>query len=336
MQYVLQHAGIDVSAKSLNVCLQPRPGHREHLVFSNDEKGHQQLRGRLSKGKRRARVALEASGLYSLDLALALEAEENIEVMVLNPARAHSYAQSCARRSKTDSVDAEVLLDFVLERPFQPWQRPAPERLQLRTLIRRLKDLIALATQEKNRRHAAEASEPIAQVVEQSLEQVISYLEEQVLLIEAQALELVKSSPALEEDFRLLVSTPGIATRSALLILGEIGLLPADMDAKKWVAHAGLDPCHHQSGSSVHKPSRISRKGNPHLRAALYMPALVACKRDPHVKTFYKQLLARGKKPIQAVVAVMRKLLHAIYGMLKHRTPFDGAKFRTLQLDLNP
>jgi cytochrome c556 len=66
------------------------------------------------------------------------------------------------------------------------------------------------------------------------------------------------------------------------------------------------------------------------------MPALGACKRDPHVKTFYKQLLARGKKPIQAVVAVMRKLLHAIYGMLKHRTPFDGAKFRTLQLDLNP
>jgi hypothetical protein len=51
------------------------------------------------------------------------------------------------------------------------------------------------------------------------------------------------------------------------------------------------------------------------------MPALVACKRDPHVKTFYKQLLARGKKPIQAVVAVMRKLLHAIYGMLKAQNP---------------
>jgi len=62
------------------------------------------------------------------------------------------------------------------------------------------------------------------------------------------------------------------------------------------------------------------------------MPALVACRKDQHVKAFYDQLVARGKKPIQAVVAVMRKLLHAIHGMLKHRTNFNGAKFRALEL----
>jgi len=184
----MQSVGIDVSAKSLDVCIQSRPGQRDHLVFTNDAKGHQQLCRRLTKGRRRARVALEASGLYSLDLALALDSHEGIEVMVLNPARVRDYAKSCARRSKTDSVDAEVLLDFVLERPFQPWNRPAPEYLQLRTLARRMRDLVAITTQEKNRRHAAQSSEPIADFIEQSLQEVISYLEVQIQLIEKQAL----------------------------------------------------------------------------------------------------------------------------------------------------
>jgi transposase len=93
------------------------------------------------------------------------------------------------------------------------------------------------------------------------------------------------------------------------------------------VAHAGLDPRPYESGTSVHRPRRISKVGNRHLRAALYTPALVAIQHQPNVKAFYDKLIAAGKKPMQAVVAVMRKLLHAIWGMLKHDQDFDGNKF---------
>jgi transposase len=99
------------------------------------------------------------------------------------------------------------------------------------------------------------------------------------------------------------------------------------MTVRQWVAHAGLDPRHVQSGSSIHKPARISKAGNKYLRAALYMPALVAIQHEPNVAAFYDKLVARAKTKMQANIAVMRKLLHAIFGMLKNGANFDGEKF---------
>ena len=103
-------------------------------------------------------------------------------------------------------------------------------------------------------------------------------------------------------------------------------MLPPDLDVRQWVAYAGLDPRQHTSGSSVEKKPRISKAGNKHLRRALYMPALVAVRHQPHLRAFYEHLVARGKTKLQALVATMRKLLHAIFGMFKHNQVFEGSK----------
>ena len=84
---------------------------------------------------------------------------------------------------------------------------------------------------------------------------------------------------------------PGIGEISALNPLGELALLAPGLTVRQWVAHRGLDPAHHDSG----KPSRISRAGNPYLRRALYMPALVAVRHDLHLRAFYQALLTRHK-----------------------------------------
>ncbi|MFT4584709.1 MAG: transposase, partial [Gammaproteobacteria bacterium] len=86
----------------------------------------------------------------------------------------------------------------------------------------------------------------------------------------------------------------------------------------------------HQSGTSTNKPRRITKAGNRYLREALYFPALVASRRDPKVKAYYEKLIERGKKPMQAIVAVMRKLLLAIWGMLNSDQTWDGNKFYKL------
>jgi len=101
-------------------------------------------------------------------------------------------------------------------------------------------------------------------------------------------------------------------------------LLAPTMTVRQWVASSGLDPAHQQSGTSLHKPSRISRAGNRHLRRALYMPALSAARNDPHLRAFYLALRSRHKTGLQALMAVARKLLHAIYGIFKSGTPYDG------------
>jgi transposase len=100
------------------------------------------------------------------------------------------------------------------------------------------------------------------------------------------------------------------------------------MTVREWVAHSGLDPAHEVSGSSIHRPSRISRAGNRHLRRALYKPAPVAVQCDLHIKAFmkafYELLQTRHKAKLQALIPVARKMLHAIYGIFKNSTPYDG------------
>jgi len=131
--------------------------------------------------------------------------------------------------------------------------------------------------------------------------------------------------------FKLLISAKGIGEASAVALLGELAMLPPGLSVRQWVAYAGLDPRPVESGSSVRRAAHISRQGNVRLRSALYMPALVAKRFDPNVRAFAEHLLAKGKSKLVVTTAVMRKLLHAIYGMMKTMTTFDGEKFYRTQ-----
>jgi transposase len=327
----VQLVGIDVSAKTLRLCLENSKGSLESFELPNSEEGHRQLCRKLSQRGRRAKVGLEATGLYSLDLALALARHCRVEVMVINPRAVRDFARACLQRSKTDVLDAQTLLEFVRRMPFQPWQPPKAEPLELRALARRIAALTVLCTQEKNRLHAAGATAELSPALRQDLETSIEQLEQRIDRLIEQSLAVIDGCPKLKKSFELLTSIPGFAKKSGVLVLAELAILPPDMTARQWVAHAGIDPRQLESGTSVHKPARISRTGNRLLRAALYMPALVAIQRDRHVKAFYDQLLARGKAPMQANVAVMRKLLHALHAMLRNETPFESHKFRVLE-----
>ena len=108
------------------------------------------------------------------------------------------------------------------------------------------------------------------------------------------------------------------------------------MSARQWVAYAGLDPRIFESGSSVAKKPRISKVGNKYIRQALYMPALVATRFEPNIKGYYTHLIEdNGLKKLQAICAIMRKLLHAIHGMLKAKKEFDGDRFYRLPIETN-
>lgn len=324
----IQHVGIDVSARDLEVRIQRRVSDPiEALNFPNHARGHQQLIRRLTKRRRHARVVLEATGIYSLDLALALDKAARVEVMVANPRAVSDFAKAHLQRSKTDSVDAKLLLVFAQRMEFKPWTPPAVEALEMRALARRCHALTQQRTREKNRLHASRHCDALPKSVQNDIEVTIRYFDRRIALLEKKALELASKSEALHQAIRHLTSMKGIAETSALYILAELLILPADMRARQLVAHAGLDPRHYSSGTSVQRPTRISKVGNKYLRSALYMPAVCAVQFEPNVKAFYEKLIERGKKPMQANIAVMRKLLHSIYGMLKHGQDFDGEKF---------
>jgi transposase len=323
----VSQVGVDVDSEEL-VCAMKRVGQRLPLArFANTPAGHKKFIRWATKGARPAQVCLEATGIYSLDFALALHHAKNVEVMVVNPRAIKDFVRACMQRAKTDAVDAGGILDYLERMPFSAWQPPAPEILELQAINRRIDQLHTELTREKNRHHAAEFAGASAEAIAHDIEVNIRHLERRIERMCDSSLQLVRGVPALATKLAHLVSAKGIGEASAMRILAEVLVLPDDLAAPQWVAHAGLDPRPYESGTSVHRPRRISKVGNRHLRAALYMPALVAIQHEPNVKAFYDKLVAAGKKPMQAIVAVMRKLLHAIWGMLKHDQDFDGNKF---------
>ena len=313
--------GIDVGKETLEVQLRRPCGRIEAFEVPNEPKRYPALIKRLKQ----ARVVMEPTGNYHLKLARALDKADGIEVMLINPRAARDFARAMMKRSKTDKLDAATLLECCRKMDFRAWLAPSPENFELRTMARRIESLISTRTQEKNRLHASEYLD--SQTVCHDIKVSIRHFTERVETLRAEALKLIQKSSDLRRQFAHLTSIRGIGEASAIQILGEICILPQDMTPRQWVAHAGLDPRALQSGLSLNAPARISRMGNRHLRNALYMPALVAKRCEPNVRAFYEKLLANQKLRMQAVVAVMRKLLHAIHGMLRTDTDFDGVKF---------
>jgi transposase len=326
--------GIDVSARSLSVALIEQDHGITERQFANNASGHKSLLGWLSRRKAKVRVSLEATGIYSLDLALALDRETSIELAVLNPKLVNRFAQTL-RRSKTDAADAVVLAEYSQRMPFTAWQSPEANHLRLRTTGRYIESLVVEQASVKNRLRTAESTATTPRAVLRDLKQAQATLSRRIARMRREAEKLVQQEAELRERFALLVSIPGIAKISALQILSELVLLAPAMTVRQWVAYSGLDPVHHESGTSIHKPSHISRAGNRHLRRALYMPTLSAVRCDPHLRAFHQALRERHKTGLQALMAVERKLLHAIYGIFKNGMPFDGKRlFPNLLLEV--
>jgi transposase len=325
---VMRMVGVDVSARWVDASRAAAEERVETRRCANTAAGHRELARWVTHGGRRARVVLEATGLYSLDVACALQRTAGVEVMVVNPRASKEFAGAWGQRARTDQTAAAVLREYAARMPFTPWTPPAQEAWGLRAIMRRVVALIEMRTQERNRLHAGSATTALPASVRADIRQHIRGLGRQIARLEHQARALVEPAPALRAGYRHLCSIKGIGRRSALLILSEVAVLPAELTVRQWVAQVGLDPRPICSGTSVHPPVHISKRGNVYLRRALFMPALVAVRRNAAVQRFATDLTARGKAPLQVLVAVMRKLLHAIYGMLKTDTDFDGEKFR--------
>ena len=317
--------GIEVSQLTLVVALRAHDHDEPPREFPNTREGHQAVLRFLERSARPVRVALESTGLYGLDLALALH-QAGVAVMVANPRAVRHFAHALLQRSKNDQLDAAVLREYAARMPFQAWRPPAAAALHLVAVARRLEALTDMMAAEKNRLHAASLSEALPAIIRRDVLRSIQTQQRAIDRLTRAAQEFIADDPELARRYELLLSLPGFGATSALHTLAELTLLPAGMGVRQWVAYAGLDPREYTSGTSVHKKVRISKAGNQHLRRSLYMPALVAVRHDPHVRAYYEHLLARGKTKMQALVATMRKLLHAIFGMFKHDQLFDGAK----------
>ncbi len=324
----INYVSIDVSAKELVVALGKKGSSAPRMAsFDNSTTGHKKLLKFITKNQTASKVCLEATGIYHVELAILLAKHPLVEVMVANPKAIKHFAIASMQRAKNDPLDAKTILSYLNCMPFQAWEVPAESSLQLQAINRRMHQLKTEIQRERCHRHVSEYSQVQTGVISNDIDVNLRHLNKRVELLEAKALEIINANDELREQYHLLLSIKGVATTSAIQILSELIGLPSDMKAPQWVAYAGLDPRAVESGSSIKKARRISKAGNKYLRTALYMPAWVAVQREPLVKAFYDGLISSGKKPLQAIVSVMRKLLHAIWGMFYSKTNWEPMKF---------
>ena len=182
--------------------------------FSNCASGHKALLGWLSQLHAKVRVCLEATGIYSLDLALCLDRATSIEVAVLNPKLVNRFAQTL-RRSKSDAADAVVLAEYSQRMPFTPWQRPGIRVLGLRAMGRHIESLVVERASVKNRLRTAEGTRTTPPTILRDLKQAQATLSRRIAKMRREAEKLIQAEAGLQERFALLVSVPGIGRISA-------------------------------------------------------------------------------------------------------------------------
>ena len=318
-------AGIDVGAEDLVLTVRKNGTSYKAQKFANTPADRARLVKKMV-GMPGIVVCLEATGVYHFDLSLALH-DAGVALMVVNPKSSHNFAKVLMKNSKTDAVDAETLAQYAERMDFVAWTRPSDEKIALRSFARRVDALTRQKAAAKNQFHALTASQETPKGVLHDVKLSISQLEKRIDRLSGEARVLIEKQTDLERVFQLLTGIKGIAQTSAIALMGELLLLPPGLSHREWVKFAGLDPRAFESGKSVHQQARLAKAGNRHIRSALYMPALSATEHDPYVRAYSRHLVDNGKKPLQALCAVMRKLLHAIHGMLKHDKPFDNTRF---------
>lgn len=310
--------GIDVAKLKFNVCLIRADGRLKHRVFANTASGFGELSQWLVKNTvTQVHACLEATNTYSEALATYLSDSGQL-VSLVNPAATKAYSGAQLSRTKTDRVDAELRARFCLTQKPQLWTPPAPEVRELQALVRRLDSLIEMQVMEENRLSSGVTTSE----VKDSIERLISHLEEQIKRTEKLIRQQIDNHPQLKADRDLLLSIPGLGEATVARLMSEINFHRYE-NAREVAAFAGLVPRLRESGTSVRGRARLSKMGTPRIRRSLYFPAITALSCNPVIKAWASGLRERGKCEMQIICAVMRKLIHLAYGVLKSGKPYD-------------
>jgi transposase len=312
--------GIDIAKATFHAALLVDESSKDKS-FPNNHKGFTQLDHWLrNRQVDRVHACLEATGSYGEALALHL-ADAGHTVSIVNPARIKGFANSELQRNKTDQIDAGVIDRFCKDMQPKAWTPPALEVRELQALVRRRQSLQATRQRELNRQQVP----GLPSTVQRSVDDLVRFLDAEITHLDKLIHEHIDQHPRLRTQTDLLTSIPGIGAATAATLISEIPDVAQFATVKQLVAFAGLSPRQHQSGSSIHRKASLAKIGNPRLRKALFYPAMVAMIHNPPLHATAMRLRSAGKSKMAILGALMRKLLHLAYGILKSQRAFDPA-----------
>jgi len=311
--------GIDVSKKKLDLALLIN-GKLKAKVFDNTSAGHRALVEWLRDSKASLatlHICMEATGVYYEAIATTLHAE-GFKVSVVNPACIKGFGSGENIRNKNDEIDAALIARYCAAMNPEPWVAPPLEQRQLRAWTLRVQSLKDIRQQEQNRIEAH---------IVAGLQDVADNVAEHIKWLDAEIRKLQDDRtchPGLKNDAALIASIPGLGMTTVARILGHLGDIRRFKNAKAFAAFLGVTPKQRTSGTSLKGRTMLCKTGSTSLRAALFMPSMVARRHNPILHQFAERLLANGMAKRAVISAVTHKLAHLIYGVVRTGKPFDA------------
>lgn len=330
----MQNVGIDVAGKDFRVCFMIRSPDRIKIKgsrkFSNTGKGHQALlkwieNKRLTEHP--VRVTMEATGVYYEALAYCLY-DHGCQVHVLLPNRIKGYFKFLNLKSKTDKIEAEGLAHLGINQELPVWKPASPLMYSLKGLNRERNTLIDQKTVISNRLHAEKSCQSPDKRTIKRFKQQLRLLEKQIKEVAQDLEQTLNQDPALKEQVENICQIKGVGWISVLGIIAETNGFMLVKHKSQLVSYAGYDVVERQSGSSVKGKTRISKKGNRHIRRTLHFPALSVVKYHEEFKHLYLRVFDRTKIKMKGYVAVQRKLLVLIYTLYTKNEAYDPNYFK--------
>ena len=314
--------GIDISKKDFHAAILRHEDRKiiAEKSFPNTATGMKEHTSWLAKncGKAMAiQACLEATGTYGDNVAIHLHKHLS-KVSLVNPRAIKNFGAMQLRRDKSDKADARLIAQYCYNQQPCAWQPPSEAQAQTKALARRLSQLKCDLTRENNRLEAASDK-----ATRSDIKDHIKSLTKRITKLENQLQEIIQNNPENQQTLDLITSINGIGKKSGSQIISELPDLNNFPTGRELAAYAGVTPRHFQSGTSGKTRTPMSKAGNSQLRKHLFFPAMSAMRFNPICKAFAERLKAQGKPQIVIIGAIMNKLLHIIYGVLKHQKPFD-------------
>ncbi len=327
--------GIDISKDDFHVCVsgidsEQRVTVRGTRSFKNMSSGHAQCLSwakKFNKEQVPMVFTMEATGVYYEELAWHLHLEKE-HVSVVVPNKAKKYLQSIAK-SKNDRIDSIGIAQMGAEKQLKQWIPLTDSIYELRTLTRHRESCSKQRTATLNRIHALEHGrvkiKPVLKSLKSSLKHFDKQLEEMDKLIKG----LILSDPLLAKQCLKITKVKGIGITTFAIAVAETNGFAAIENHRQLVSYAGYDVVENQSGNHVGR-TRISKKGNSRIRAAMYFPALQAVlNEEPPMVNLFERVYGRTGIKMKAYVAVQKKMLELIYFLWIKDEEYDPNRNRT-------
>lgn len=265
---------------------------------------------------------MEATGVYYEKLAIFL-CKKKCYVSVVLPGKSKHYLKSIGLKTKNDKIDAKGLSRMGAEQKMDQWQPFSKYIYNLRSLTRQNENLNKQKTIFKNQLHSIENSGYVNKKVVKQLKQMIKLTDKQLIEVEGEIERTVNKDPVLKEKVERICKVKGLAVLTVATIIAETNGFILFKNQRQLVSYAGYDVIENSSGKHIGK-TKISKKGNSHIRRSLHMPSFTVTKYEPHYKALYERVFERTKIKKKGYIAVQRKILILIYTLWKNDMEYDS------------